>query len=435
MPGPSRKFRWWLAAAAVMGFAVRVLYIKIERTGAGFDAAPGVVGGDAFFYHKGAQLLWQHGFISPELYLSTGRIMPAAEHPPLYLLWLSIPSAVHVTGPFAHMIWSALLGTATIVVVGLLGREVASERAGLIAAVLAALYPNIWVADGFLLSETISIFTVTLTVLLAYRYAREPRTGRALALGAAAALAALSRAELILLFAAVVLPIILRVRSDAPRLRVRRLAAAALAPTVLIGSWIGFNVSRFEHPVFLSTGFEATLLSANCDETYYGRSTGYWSMRCVSKVRDAMTNPDMDQSQNAVVYRREATKYVGDHLGRLPAVILARWGRITGLWNPTQQVRLDQYPEGREKWVAWSALAAWYPLALLAIAGTIILRRRRTVPLFPILAPPLIVLFTITVTYATTRLRASAETAVVVLAAVAIDALWRRSRSARTGNA
>jgi len=435
MPGPSRKFRWWLAAAALAGLVVRILYIKVYRTGAGFEAAPGVVGGDAFFYHKGAQLLWQHGFISPELYLSTGRMMPAAEHPPLYLLWLAIPSAVHVTGPFAHMLWSALLGTATIAVVGLLGREVASERAGLIAATLAALYPNIWAPDGFLLSETMSIFTVTLTVLIAYRYAREPSTGRAVAVAVAAALAALSRAELILLFAAVVLPIIWRVRHEAPRLRMRRLAAAALAPTILLGSWIGFNIARFEHPVFLSTGFEATLLSANCDETYYGRSTGYWSMRCVSKVRDELTSPDMDQSQTAAVYRREATEYIGDHLGRLPAVILARWGRITGLWHPARQVALDQYPEGRERWVAWSALITWYPLALLAIAGSMILRRRRTVPLLPILAPPLIVFFTITLTYATTRLRAGAETAIVVLAAVAIDALWRGGRTTRTDNA
>jgi len=260
MPGPSRKFRWWLAAATVVGFAVRVLYIKLERTGSGLDAAGGVVGGDAFFYHKGAQLLSHHGFISPEVYLGSGRIMPAAEHPPLYLLWLAIPSALHVTSPGAHMLWSSLVGIATIVVAGLLGREVAGERAGVIAAVLAALYPNIWVPDGFLVSETLAIFTVTLTLLLAYRYARDPRTARALALGAAAALAALSRAETILLFAAVVLPIIWRVRAEPTKLRIRRLAAAALVPTVLLGSWVGFNLTRFEHPVFLSSGFDVTLL-------------------------------------------------------------------------------------------------------------------------------------------------------------------------------
>jgi len=428
MPAPSRKFRWWLAGVAIAGLVLRVLYIKLERSGAGMSAAPGVVGGDAFFYHKGAQLLIHHGFISPEVYAGTGRIMPAAEHPPLYLLWLAIPSALHVTSPLSHMVWSALAGTTTIVVVGLLGREVAGERAGAIAAVIAALYPNIWAPDGFLASETLAMLTVTLTLLLAYRYARDPSTGRALALGAAAALAALSRAETILLFAAVVLPIIWRVRSEPPSRRIRRLAAAALVPTMLLGSWAGFNLTRFERPVFLSSGFDVTLLSATCDDTYYGKFTGYWNMSCAAVVRDEMVTPDMDQSEMAVIYGREARKYIRHHLGRVPAVVLARWGRITGLWKPGQQVRLDQFPEGREKWVAWSALVAWYPLALLAIAGAIALRRRRSVPLFPLLAPPLIVLIAITVTFATTRYRATAETAVAVLAAVAIDALSRRGR-------
>ncbi|MCZ7536529.1 MAG: glycosyltransferase family 39 protein [Acidimicrobiia bacterium] len=426
MPGPSRKFRWWLAAVTVAGFVLRVLYIRFERSGTGLEAAAGVVGGDAFFYHKGAQLLPHHGFISPEVFLGEGRVMPAAEHPPLYLLWLAIPSALNVTSPLAHMLWSALIGTATIVTVGLLGREVAGERTGLIAAGLAAVYPNIWAPDGFLVSETMAIFTVTLTLLLAYRYVREPGTGRAVLLGTAAALAALSRAEALLLFALVVLPVIWRVREEPIKLRLRRLVAAALLPILLIGSWVGFNISRFENPVFLSSGFDVTLLSSTCDDTYYGRFTGYWSIFCVAEVRDAEVTPDMDQSETAVIYRRAATEYLGDNLGRLPVVVLARWGRITGLWNPGQQVKLDQFPEGREKWVAWSALLTWYPLALLAIGGAIALRRRRDAPLFPLLAPPIGVMIAITITFATTRYRATAETAIVVLAAVAVDTLLRR---------
>ena len=428
MPRPSAKFRWWLAAAALLGFVVRVLYIKFERSGTGLDAALGVVGGDAFFYHKGAQLLPHHGFISPEVYLGSGRVMPAAEHPPLYLLWLAIPSALDVTSPLAHMLWSALLGTATVVLVGLLGRELAGERAGVIAGFLAALYPNIWAPDGFLVSETMAIFTVTLTLLLAYRYARAPGTARAVALGTAAGLAAMSRAETILLCVLVVLPIIWRVRTDSVKVRIRRLVAAALVPTMLVGAWVGFNLTRFEKPVYLSSGFDVTLLSASCDDTYYGRFTGYWSVFCVAEVRDEKVTADMDQSETAVIYRHEALEYIGDHLGRLPAVILTRWGRITGLWIPGQQVIVDQFPEGREKWVAWSALIAWYPLALLAIVGAVALRRRRGVPLFPLGVPPLVVWFAITMTFATTRYRAIAETVVVVLAAVAIDALLRRRR-------
>jgi hypothetical protein len=53
-----------------------------------------------------------------------------------------------------HMLWSSLLGTASIVFMGLTGREVAGGRAGLVAAALAAVYPNLWAFDGFILSRT-----------------------------------------------------------------------------------------------------------------------------------------------------------------------------------------------------------------------------------------------------------------------------------------
>jgi len=41
------------------------------------------------------------------------------------------------------------------------------------------------------------------------------------------------------------------------------------------------------------------------------------------------------------------------------------------------------------------------------------------------------VLFTVALTYATDRFRASAETALAVLAGVAVDALWNRLRAPR----
>src|SRR3954452_9959976 len=100
--------------------------------------------------------------------------MYAAEPPPLYLLWLSILSFAHVVSPLADMVWSAVLGTGTVVLMGLLGREIAGDKGGLCAALLAALYPNVWSLDGFLMSETMALFTVTLSLWCAYRYWREP---------------------------------------------------------------------------------------------------------------------------------------------------------------------------------------------------------------------------------------------------------------------
>jgi hypothetical protein len=63
--------------------------------------------------------------------------------------------------------------------------------------------------------------------------------------------------------------------------------------------------------------------------------------------------------------------------------------------------------------------------------GAVILRRRRT-SLLPLLALPVMVTVTAACAYGITRFRAPAEITIVVLAAVAVDHLYRqRSHSSK----
>lgn len=424
MTPATRRFVWRLTFIAAMGLILRVAYILIVRR----DAA---VQGDGLYYHFGANLLAQgHGFIVPLEYVK-GITLQAADHPPLYLLWLALPSWIGLDTPVWHMLWSCLLGTASIVVIGYVGREVAGPRVGLLAAALAAVYPNIWSHDGILQSETLAILLVAVALLLAYRYWRTPSFATVVWLGVVCGLAALTRSELILLVPFVVVPLVWITRTIDVRKRLQWLGVAGLATVVVLAPWVGYNLTRFKHPVFLSSGYEVTLLTASCDKTWYGQYTGYWSFECGVKtpVRD-------DQSQKAIIYRRAALDYISDNKARIPVVLAARWGRITGLFRPVQQVRLDHQAEGRETWVAWWALLMFYPIAALAIVGAIVLRRRR-IPVFPLVALPAIVLISVTLTFATNRYRAIAEGALVVLAAVAIDAgiRWRNARLGRAAAA
>jgi hypothetical protein len=68
-------------------------------------------------------------------------------------------------------------------------------------------------------------------------------------------------------------------------------------------------------------------------------------------------------------------------------------------------------------------------LAPLAIAGAWLLHRRRQ-PLVILLMPVAMVTLTALLTYGSTRFRFAAEPSIVVLAAVALDALVRRRGSA-----
>jgi 4-amino-4-deoxy-L-arabinose transferase-like glycosyltransferase len=425
----TRTFRRGLIAAALVALAVRVAYILVVRR----DVLPG---GDSFTYHLGARLLVEgHGFIEPQP-LINGIVDQSASHPPLYLLYLAIPSAFGLDGPVAHMLWSSLLGVGTVVLVGLTAREVAGPRAGLIAAGLAAVYPNLWIFDGFILSETMAMFMAILSVFLAYRYLRAPTPWRAAALGLTCGAAALARAELLLLLPLLVLPCVLITRTIDLRKKLQWLLAAGLAALIPIGPWVTFNMIRFERPVFLSTGLEPTVVGANCNRTYYTDLIGYFSPDCTENVFEAPRNGGPDQSVRNVRLSRIAREYIWDNKTRVPVVVLARWGRITGLYRPGQQLQLDEHIEGREHWTALAALLSFYVVAALAITGAVILRRRR-VKVFPLIVPCAIVLFAVAVALGSNRYRASAEPVLAVLAAVAINAglsayQRRRSRAPRT---
>ena len=93
--------------------------------------------------------------------------------------------------------------------IGLLGRRLAGDRAGIVAAGIAALYPFLWINDAVVLSESLLALTTALMLIAAYAFWRMPSPWRAAALGAAIALVALTRAEGALLFALLGVPVVL----------------------------------------------------------------------------------------------------------------------------------------------------------------------------------------------------------------------------------
>jgi hypothetical protein len=232
----------------------------------------------------------------------------------------------------------------------------------------------------------------------------------------------------------VVVPLVLLVRAVPLARRFLWLCGAGLACVLVLSPWVGYNLSRFEKPVLLSAGFEITLSTASCEETYYGEFTGYWSMNCPNRAleRAGLTTPDVDQSLRSAALSADAREWIANHTSRLPAVTLARWGRITGLYKPVQQADLDHFPEGRPIWVSDWGQAAYFVVAALAISGALWLRRNRVAPVFPLVAPPALVLFIVTLVFAQNRYRAIAEGALCLLAAAGIERVVRWVGRVRT---
>jgi Dolichyl-phosphate-mannose-protein mannosyltransferase len=411
-----RDRRWlvWLGLIAVAGLALRIAYVLITKN-------PRAVGGDSFYYHHGANLLVEgRGFPDPIELLQRHNEVPGAAHPPGYIVALAIPSLFRLDTFLVHQIWSCIIGAGTVFLVGITGRELAGPRVGLIAALTAAVYPNVWFYDSVVMSETLILFTTTLTILLAYRFAKRRSIGYAIGLGVSVGAAALTRAESILLVPLLLVPLALWLRDVDLRRRLRLLAVATGATLATTAPWVAYNLVRFEHPVFLSSNLELTLLSANCDDTYSGPFLGFWSLKCGTQF----VPPKGDASVQARFYRDKVRDYVSDHKSRVPVVVLAREGRTWGFFNVNQQITIDQI-EDKELNTSRIALGMYYALVAFSVVGVVALRRRR-VPLTPLLAVLGAVALTVGFVYGTTRFRAPAEVSLVLLGSVGVDATIRR---------
>ncbi|HEV3451321.1 MAG TPA: family 43 glycosylhydrolase [Acidimicrobiia bacterium] len=414
-PSLAAQRRWYvlLGLTMLLGLAIRVAYILIFKRHF-------VVSGDAFYYHHGANLLVDgHGFIAPDPFIKHQHTLAAAQHPPGYLLALAVPSAFGLRTVLEHQLWSCVLGTATVGVVGLVGKTIANRRVGLIAALLAAIYPNLWLNDSLVMSETLILLTTAVVVLAAYKLWQRPRPAIAAGLGAAIGAAALTRAESILLVPLLAIPLACLLRRFGWRRRLQLAGISIAATAVVLAPWVGYNLTRFDHPVTVSTNLGMTLRVGNCDQTYSGPKIGYWAFQCLHQ-----TNPGHgDLSSQEIVYRHAAVDYINSHVSSVPAVVLARLGRTWALFRPTQQVRLDAFLEWRELWAAQTGLGIYYLLLVASIGGVVLLRRRR-VPVLPLLAPALTVTIAVAITVGETRLRAPAEISLVLLAAVALEFAW-----------
>jgi peptidoglycan/LPS O-acetylase OafA/YrhL len=410
--------RWHLELLAVglIALAVRIAYLLVFKH-------PDYVGGDAYWYHHGANLLVDgKGFIDPYRY-KNGVVAQTADHPPGTILVLAAASLFGMRSFFWHQIEMCVLGSGTVVVIAVIARRLAGRTAGLIAGLIAAVYPNLWFNDPMVMSETLVQFTTAVAVLTAYRWWAEPTRRRAVVLGVAVAACALARAEAVLFVPLLVAPLILLDRRHDWRERLRQLVLAGVATGVVIAPWVGYNLTRFNEVVTISTGLDPTLAVSNCDIVYYGPYTGYWSRPCILSMPVPTTG---DVPAQEATYRRAALTYIEHHKARLPTVVVARVARTFALFHPVQQIKQDR-GETRELLFSEIGLAMYYVLLVGTALGLWAMRRRK-IPITPIVATVATVVFAVAITFGQTRYRASAEPVLVIggaVAAVEVLRLWR----------
>lgn len=416
------SFRLQLAAVAAAGLALRVVYVivvKRDQTLETDDVFPG----DQFYYSLAADALADgKGFVTPWHGLSPGiQASHAADHPPLTAMvatpasWLPGGQGQHI---FEQRFIMCLVGAGVIVMIGLLARQLAGRAVGLIAAGIAAVYPALWINDGLVMAESLTVFCVAGAVWTALRYRQAPSGRLAVQLGAWVGFAALARSESLLLVPLLVAPLMV-LGHPRWRGRAKAVVVSGVVTALVIAPWVVPNLLRFNEPVLMSTNDGVTLIGANSPQTYAGGAIGFWSLEYADTLAGGL--PELqgaDTSEESRIWRSEAFSYIGDNLDDLPRVIAARLGRLWSVFRPLQMSDFNT-GEGREIWASNLAFVGFWVTAPLALIGWWRLGRDQLTR-WPLAILAVHVSLIGALTYGIPRFRAPAEIAVVVCAATAI---------------
>ena len=406
-----------LAVIGTAALALRVVFVVHQRWNLPLK-------GDAWFYHWQASLLNSgHGFISPSAFYMLGITRESADHPPLFTLYLTALDWVGLRSPRGQLLTLSLMGTATVVILGLVARRIGGATVGIVAASIAATYPPLWVNEGSLVSESMFLLVVSAVLYTIYRYWDSRSSRLALAAAGLMGLATLVRAEALLMLA-LILPMVVRAtRGEARARRARMILGVVGVAVIVVSPWLIFNLTRFQQPMLLSAD-GITLAEGNCDLTYHGDHLGYYDLACIQGP--SLAGPPLeryfakhDQSRENIDLRAQAFHYMRAHLDEVPGVVLARVGRLWQITRVEQTRRFDIDIEGRDHYAV--NIGTWYTYALmpLAAAGAVVLFRRR-VPITPLVLMIVIATISAAMALGVLRYRAMAEPALVILASVAV---------------
>jgi hypothetical protein len=397
----SRRFGASISVIVAIGFLLRLRYAL---------SLGAVTGGDAQWYSYGGLALSEgQGFVHPGRFHFWGDTTVSYFKPPLWQGMLAIPSWLLPEDPvLAQRLFACLIGSATVLIIGLTVRKLAGPIAGLFAAALAAVYPNLVVLDGLLLVESIYGLTIAAILLATYRLLDNPSVLSAAVLGTLFGLAALQRTDSLGLLLILFFPLLWKTRgSEVGPLKIA--AMSVLCTLFVVVPWSIYATSTSATLVPIATNARESLVNDNCSETWYGPNAGYWSNRC-----------------NELPPGEKGLRFAVRHAESFPRLALQRIGRTFDFYEPAQNARLAALIDGRSPDLTLLGRFVWWMSLPLAIFGALQCRRLK-IWLWPLLCPIFLSIGLSVITHGETRFRLAAEIGIIMLAGIGMAQIGSRA--------
>lgn len=369
--GPDAWFRPVVAAASVVGLVARLAWIRYatrEPQGM-FDPARYV--GYANAIADG------HGMIEPW----SGH--PTAYYPPGYPWFLGI--LTWLTRPFNDEVWvaaaiaQAALGAATVVLGALVARRLAGPVAGMSAAIVLAVYPNLVFHSGAVLGETLynALFMAFLVACLGRRWPDDLDDRRVLVAGALLGLAVMVRP-----ISLAVVPVVVAAWWWSHRDRRRTVVQGGLLVAAVVACilpWTARNIVRMDAFVPMSTNTGDNL----CIGHAAGANGAFGAREDCATDFNFLDGPASEVGADREKTRRAIDAIVDDP-GREPWLV---WRRFWFMWIrdgdhdgllAVQSYRRDRFIAPQvEARLAYAADATYWVVATAGVGGLVVLAARR----------------------------------------------------------
>jgi len=409
-----------LGAIVALAACVHLAYVLTYQGGL---SRGGPIGGDGEIYHIVALRMADGlGYSLAVL----GASAPYFKNPPGWASVLAVVSWLGARSRLDHQLVGVVVGLGIVVVTALVGRRYFDARVGLLAGLLAAVYPGFWILEGNLLSEPLGILIVGVLTLVVAGLREDPGWLRAVIAGVVCGALALVRPEGLALLLIVVVPVILAAAGTALRRRLACCALAAVACGVVVAPWTIHISTELGQPVLLSVNAGYILNASNCPPTTYeGARIGYFDEQC--NFQNAIRHKDWNAAQLQSQAISDATERAADNWEKLPATVAARLGRLFMVFRPGQTVSLTAQWMTTPEWPIWAWTASFWVLLPFAVAGFVAARRAGSL-LVPLVAPAVLAVVLAAATYGDPRYHSTADLGIIVLAALGMIRVTARVR-------
>jgi 4-amino-4-deoxy-L-arabinose transferase-like glycosyltransferase len=389
---------------------------------------------DSLFYQTiGLDLIKEHCFcLHP--YIST------VYRAPLWPFIMAGLSLIFGPGDYFARLFLCCIGSGTCVLVYLFARDLFSQRIGIIAGIAAAIYPELYIYDGWLYTESLYIFLLFAICYVLFRIqrARTGKIGLWLWCGASLGLLSLTRLNGILVIGFVIawaiVMIWLKVLKRRPA--ITGFVAAALLACVLIAPWTVRNYLVSHSFIPVATGDGTVLLGAYNDQILTNPSyLGTWidplkSRPDVAKPYPLFTCTPPCEVARENAYKDAAIQWIKGHLNLMPNLLTLHF---INLWQPATNeadLPVDRFPNQRSSQIVLAMMETFpIPIFILAVLGLAVTLWKWRELLF-IYAMIALTIGQAIIFYGSARFRAPIEPMLILLAAGAL--WWLTSRQEGT---